>query len=286
MSQYCKMTLIWDLDETIIQTIDSAETEKLDAVRKVYPTLQIPGVTVHAITINNREYYMFVRPGFEMDSVWDFIFSAFNVGVLTAAKQKYAHEVVRNVMLQGGTASDRKLSFMYSRESYGEIIKHPVTVGKNTKTYSGHKNLNYMFDVLQPFGAYPCNSILIDDHKDAYETNKFNTIGVPAWNVVQQKEDKWVFNEACSKDKICVTLMKLLAYFDYEYKQNSCDADNNYTGCPAALTMPIIHTWSKKIYTSEAEEETEKVRAEAEANGEAFEEEEDWLDQLNISWND
>ena len=229
----CRYNIIFDLDETFIGRANANRKEDqlvpADAMTKLQHFTSKFTVPGHGA----QNYTMFIRPHAD-ESFFDFVFENFNVGVITAADYTYGLNVVKHSML---TKPGRKLAFFFARENF-KADKYG---------YGGMKNLNYLFQQVRPFHFFPCNTIMLDDHPKVYETNQYNVLRVPPWEVLVKEvppplegdktppmnppPSQKKFNPKCLEDDVFVTVRKVLQFFVDSLDKSLCTVENQYAPC-------------------------------------------------------
>lgn len=158
----CKLNIILDLDQTLIQSVITSQVPP--AIMAYLKTkLDFTDINVYGAGMT-----VFARPG--LQEFLDFVFENFNVGVLTHSIYEYASQVVNNLIL---VKPERKLVFLLDRSFIDE---------QQSSQYKGLKNLKYLFQ-LGIKGWHSCNTFIIDDNRQVYETNRGNCILVPKFVV-------------------------------------------------------------------------------------------------------
>ena len=170
----CKLNVILDLDNTIINSLDNDDRQQLPIMFQDKFTYR------DMIPI----YRVFARP--HLQEFLDHIFAHYNVSVFTAAEKNYALFIIENFLL---TKPERQLDFIFYR----------MHVDLGQQLYNGTKDLRLIWDHFQMYNFYPNNTIIIDDLIDVKKANPFNTIqiksfdmidsyGKPNWDIINDNE--------------------------------------------------------------------------------------------------
>jgi len=170
----CKLNVILDLDNTIINSLDNDDRTRLPI------NFQNKFIFKEMIPI----YRVYGRPNLE--EFLDYIFIHYNVSVFTAAEKDYALFIIDNFIL---TKPERKLDFIFYR----------MHVDLGEKLYNGVKDLRLLWDHFQLYNFYPNNTIIVDDLRDVKQANPYNTIaiksfdmidsyGKPNWDIINDKD--------------------------------------------------------------------------------------------------
>lgn len=201
-SYISKPNIFLDLDNTIINALSKDE---LDSCYKAgfnpeksfpYYDFKINGVML---------YRIFERPG--LQKFLDYLFSTFNVSVFTAADNDYASFIVDNIINLKG----RKISYFF----YGY---HAEITAKNMR---GLKDLDLLWNVYKVSNLDPCNTIILDDNKEVYNTNRENCVRVPAFSIFD--EDDKVPNPKSTTDNYLLTeCIQTLNKKLLDYQEKGC----------------------------------------------------------------
>jgi hypothetical protein len=112
----CKLNVILDLDNTIINSLDNDDRQQLPII------FQDKFIYRDMIPI----YRVFGRP--HLEEFLDYIFANYNVSVFTAAEKNYALFIIENFLL---TKPERQLDFIFYR----------MHVDLGQELYNGTKDL-------------------------------------------------------------------------------------------------------------------------------------------------
>ena len=189
-----KMNVLLDLDNTIINALDEQERSVLPIEfqnRFDYKDMPIYGLRV------------FGRPG--LQTFLDYLFTHFNVSVFTAAEQEYALFIVNNFLL---TKPGRKVHYIFFR--------YHVNMG--LERYNGTKDLRLLWNVFKIPMFQPCNTVIIDDLIDVYETNPKHTIRIKSFDVSSNKQMVADSVDDTDLERVQVILEKL----DQNFKASEC----------------------------------------------------------------
>jgi hypothetical protein len=191
----CRMNIILDLDNTIINALDDSDRKKLSAdfSSKFSYKDMIPFFRVYA------------RP--HLDKFLDYLFANYNVAVMTAAEKDYALFIIENFIL---TKPERKLEFIFFR----------YQVELSREIYGGVKDLRVIWDLFQVNGFTKQNTVIIDDLDMVYETNPHNTLRIKGFFIVDENTGK--VNYEMIEDKELLTVMSQLDYIREIYMSNIC----------------------------------------------------------------
>ena len=195
MSEDCRMNIILDLDNTIINALADSDRKKLSAdfSNKFKYRDMIPFFRIYA------------RP--HIEEFLDYLFANFNVAIMTAAEKDYALFIINNFVL---TKPGRKLEFIFFR----------YQVELSREVYGGVKDLRILWDLFNVSGFNQQNTIIVDDLDMVYETNPHNTLRIPGFFVVD--EDKGTVNYDSVNDTALLDIMKQLDFLRGVYVSNVC----------------------------------------------------------------
>ena len=267
----CVPNVILDLDETIIHAIRH---------EPINPKL-INSFKQHIITIGNAgnavNIQIVERPF--LQEFLDFLFENFNVGVWTAAKNDYALEVVRKIVVPPGREKSRKLMFVYSASTIvrsNEIIhsescpNHFVQAGgqdraERSQTIASKevKDLEYIFKYTTPFNFHRCNTILIDDNAEAFKKNMNNTLLIqgaliPKFLLLPETtQEAKVHNMLMTRDQVLKDVQQKLGNYTEYFKIKTCDLNNKFTGCEVEYE-PIFYGRNLQDYKDKLKSLPEK----------------------------
>lgn len=205
-----RMNVILDLDNTIINALEEYERESLPL--GFQSQFEFKDIVAYGMRI-------FARPG--LQRFLDFLFANFNVSVFTAAEQEYALFIINNFLL---TRPNRKVHYLFFR----------YHVDMAMKRYDGMKDLRLLWNVLHVPNMYPCNTVIIDDLVDVYDSNPNNTIRIKAFNVIKDGKG----NPEALKDDDLLRMEKILTKLNQYYKQSPF-VRLAYQGSPAYLQSPF-----------------------------------------------
>lgn len=195
MSEDCRMNIILDLDNTIINALADSDRKKLPSnfSSKFKYRDMIPFFRIYA------------RP--HIEEFLEYLFSNFNVAVMTAAEKDYALFIIKNFIL---TKPGRKLEFIFFR----------YQVELSREVYGGVKDLRIIWDLFNIDGFNKQNTIIVDDLDMVYETNPSNTLRIPGFFVVD--EDKGTVNYDSINDNALLDIIKQLEFIKGVYESNIC----------------------------------------------------------------
>ena len=147
-----KCTIILDLDETLINSLEKEEYEKMK------DDFKSGKLKSH----NMEDYYkVFERP--YLQEFLDYVFKHFNVIIWTAASKDYAIFIIENIILAG---KNRKLKYQF--------FKYHCDTSKKYQT--GSKNIKLLSeDYKIPYVAKH-NTIILDDYDEVYNTQPGNCV--------------------------------------------------------------------------------------------------------------
>jgi hypothetical protein len=194
MENDCKLNVILDLDNTIINALDEKDRMKLteEMSNKYHYIDYIPF------------FRIFARP--HLETFLEYLFENYNVAVMTAAEKDYALFIIKNFIL---TKPDRKLKFIFFRQQ----------VDLAREIYGGMKKLDIVYDFFKIPGFDRTNTILIDDLEIAIESNPMNSIRVKPFCVVDEKTRKVNYDEPYD-DELLEVISQLESYRQsYNYKR-------------------------------------------------------------------
>ncbi len=224
----CRMNVILDLDNTIINALDDSDRKKLsgDFSSKFKYRDMIPFFRVYA------------RP--HLDKFLDYLFANYNVSIMTAAEKDYALFIIENFIL---TKPERKLNFIFFR----------YQVELSREIYGGVKDLRVIWELFQVSGFTKQNTVIIDDLDMVYETNPHNTLRIKGFFIVD--EDTGKINYDMAEDDELLKIMSQLDYIRKVYISNICNGLNK-----AILDVGILPS---KI-VEEEQPDIEEVKKEVE----------------------
>jgi hypothetical protein len=122
---------------------------------------------------------------------------------LTYGSADYARIIVNNLILTPDKPH-RNLEFVFSNE-YHEMSHRELNLHGRIR-YPGDKNLNFLFDRIQPPNFFRYNTLLIDDTDSVIQNNPRNSIQVPKFWAYK---NGYVLNEAL-QDQTLLKLQQLL----------------------------------------------------------------------------
>ena len=195
----CRMNVILDLDNTIINALDDSDRKKLsgDFSSKFKYRDMIPFFRIYA------------RP--HLDKFLDYLFSNYNVSIMTAAEKDYALFIIENFIL---TKPERKLNFIFFR----------YQVELSREIYGGVKDLRVIWELFQVSGFTKQNTVIIDDLDMVYETNPHNTLRIKGFFIVD--EDTGKINYDMADDDELLKIMSKLDHIRKVYISNICNGLN------------------------------------------------------------
>ena len=195
----CRMNVILDLDNTIINALDDSDRKKLsgDFSSKFKYRDMIPFFRIYA------------RP--HLDKFLDYLFSNYNVSIMTAAEKDYALFIIENFIL---TKPERKLNFIFFR----------YQVELSREIYGGVKDLRVIWELFQVSGFTKQNTVIIDDLDMVYETNPHNTLRIKGFFIVD--EDNGKINYDMADDDELLKIMSKLDHIRKVYISNICNGLN------------------------------------------------------------
>jgi len=193
------MNVILDLDNTIINALDDSDRKKLsgDFSSKFKYRDMIPFFRIYA------------RP--HLDKFLDYLFSNYNVSIMTAAEKDYALFIIENFIL---TKPERKLNFIFFR----------YQVELSREIYGGVKDLRVIWELFQVSGFTKQNTVIIDDLDMVYETNPHNTLRIKGFFIVD--EDTGKINYDMADDDELLKIMSKLDHIRKVYISNICNGLN------------------------------------------------------------
>ncbi len=226
----CRMNVILDLDNTIINALDDSDRKKLsgDFSSKFKYRDMIPFFRIYA------------RP--HLDKFLDYLFANYNVSIMTAAEKDYALFIIENFIL---TKPERKLNFIFFR----------YQVELSREIYGGVKDLRVIWELFQVSGFTKQNTVIIDDLDMVYETNPHNTLRIKGFFIVDEDTEK--INYDMAEDDELLKIMSKLDYIRKVYISNICNGLNK-----AILDVGILPS---KI-VEEEQPDLEEIKKEVEEN--------------------
>lgn len=225
----CRMNVILDLDNTIINALDDSDRKKLsgDFSSKFKYRDMIPFFRIYA------------RP--HLDKFLDYLFANYNVSIMTAAEKDYALFIIENFIL---TKPERKLNFIFFR----------YQVELSREIYGGVKDLRVIWELFQVSGFTKQNTVIIDDLDMVYETNPHNTLRIKGFFIVD--EDTGKINYDMAEDDELLKIMSKLDHIRKVYISNICNGLNK-----AILDVGILPS---KIMEEEPQPDLSEVKKEVE----------------------
>lgn len=225
----CRMNVILDLDNTIINALDDSDRKKLsgDFSSKFKYRDMIPFFRIYA------------RP--HLDKFLDYLFANYNVSIMTAAEKDYALFIIENFIL---TKPERKLNFIFFR----------YQVELSREIYGGVKDLRVIWELFQVSGFTKQNTVIIDDLDMVYETNPHNTLRIKGFFIVD--EDTGKINYDMAEDDELLKIMSKLDHIRKVYISNICNGLNK-----AILDVGILPS---KIMEEESQPDLSEVKKEVE----------------------
>jgi RNA polymerase II subunit A small phosphatase-like protein len=188
-----KMSLLLDLDETLIHSLDRSEIKKVPMeYQKKFKRADMKGY-----------YRVFQRP--YLQTFLDYAFANFNVSIFTAADKDYALFIVKNFIL---IKPERKLQYMFYR--------YTSTLSENY--YSSPKDLRILWDVLKVKGITKCSAVIVDDLAEVADANPENVIRAPSFNIL--KGDK--MNRNAAHDTFLLNAIPSLENKKREFMTHCC----------------------------------------------------------------
>jgi TFIIF-interacting CTD phosphatase-like protein len=228
MSEECRMNIILDLDNTIINALADSDRKKLpaDFSNKFKYRDMIPFFRIYA------------RP--HIEEFLDYLFKNFKVAIMTAAEKDYALFIIDNFIL---TKPERKLEFIFFR----------YQVELSREIYGGVKDLRIIWDMFNVAGFNRQNTIIVDDLDMVYETNPYNTLRIPGFFVVD--EDKGNVNYESINDTALLDIIKQLEYIKGIYSTNICRGIDK-----AILDFSIASSKEEEEFKEEEYKPTEEAK--------------------------
>ena len=230
----CRMNVILDLDNTIINALDDSDRKKLsgDFSSKFKYRDMIPFFRIYA------------RP--HLDKFLDYLFANYNVSIMTAAEKDYALFIIENFIL---TKPERKLNFIFFR----------YQVELSREIYGGVKDLRVIWELFQVSGFTKQNTVIIDDLDMVYETNPHNTLRIKGFFIVD--EDNGKINYDMAEDDELLKIMSKLDHIRKVYISNICNGLNKAILDVGILPSKIIEEEQPEL--SEVKKEVEEEVKEA-----------------------
>lgn len=149
-----KPTIFLDLDETIINSVESKKFKK-----------EYKDKAVNFDFENMDDYYVvFERP--YLQYFLDYLFANFNVCIWTAASKDYALFIISEIVLK---KPERKISLMLF-SLHGDMSE---------KKKKGTKDLSLLWDEFNIQNLNNSNTLILDDLSDVHKTNPNNHIVAP-----------------------------------------------------------------------------------------------------------
>jgi hypothetical protein len=229
----CRMNIILDLDNTIINALDDSDRKKLsgDFSSKFLYKDMIPFFRVYA------------RP--HLEKFLDYLFANYNVAIMTAAEKDYALFIIENFIL---TKPERKLEFIFFR----------YQVELSREIYGGVKDLRVIWELFQVNGFTKQNTVILDDLDMVYETNPHNTLRIKGFFIVDENTGK--INYDMADDKELLNVISQLDYIRGIYISNICKGINK-----AILDVNILPSKLIEEESPEIEDIKEKIEEEIKA---------------------
>lgn len=176
-----KMSLLLDLDESLINSLDRIEMKKVPIeYQKKFKRADMKGY-----------YRVFQRP--HLQTFLDYAFANFNVSIFTAADKDYALFIVKHFIL---TKPDRKLQYIFYR--------YTSTLSENY--YNSPKDLRILWDVLKVKNITKCSTVILDDLAEVADANPQNVIRAPAFNLLKGGK----LNRESAQDTFLLTVIPQL----------------------------------------------------------------------------
>jgi TFIIF-interacting CTD phosphatase-like protein len=251
MSNDCRMNIILDLDNTIINALSDSDRKKLPA------------------DFSNKFTYYDMIPFFRIygrphiQEFLDYLFANYNVAIMTAAEKDYALFIIDNFVL---TKPTRKLEFIFFR----------YQVELSREIYGGVKDLRIIWEMFNVSNFSRQNTIIIDDLDMVYETNPFNTLRIPGFFVVD--EDKGTVNYDSINDTALLDMIKQLEYIKGIYVSNICKGIDKAILDYSSKLVPLIKGEESEVKPTE-EVKIEEIKQEVQK--EAEEKVQEALDEVN-----
>ena len=229
----CRMNIILDLDNTIINALDDSDRKKLsgDFSSKFLYKDMIPFFRVYA------------RP--HLEKFLDYLFANYNVAIMTAAEKDYALFIIENFIL---TKPERKLEFIFFR----------YQVELSREIYGGVKDLRVIWELFQVNGFTKQNTVILDDLDMVYETNPHNTLRIKGFFIVDENTGK--INYDMADDKELLNVISQLDYIRGIYISNICKGISK-----AILDVNILPSKLIEEESPEIEDIKEKIEEEVKA---------------------
>ena len=167
MTQHEKINIILDIDETLLSAIPTEDIDFEKIKNKANKVKYEP---------MEGYYILFLRP--HLEKFLDFLFENFNVSIWTAASKDYALYVIDKIILNGNPK--RKIDYIF--------FSYHCNASKKLKKST--KDLSMLWDVYKIKGYNKDNTIIIDDYKEVYNTQKGNCIFVvPPFNFLSDNSE-------------------------------------------------------------------------------------------------
>jgi len=186
----CKLNVILDLDNTIINAIETRDK------------IKVPLNTGLDYFDWPPMFKIYARP--HLQEFLDWLFANCNVAVFTAAEKDYALFIIENFIL---IKPERKLEFTFYREH--------VDLGESLYPDS-MKDLRLVWDFFHVQNFYPSNTVIIDDLDLVYQTNMFNTIRLYPFFVVD--EETYEPNYEASNDTELLNVIQKLEFLRNKFQ--------------------------------------------------------------------
>ncbi len=207
-----KLNVILDLDNTLINALSSSDRRKLP--------------NSYSDKFNYIDYIPFFRiyerP--HLQDFLDFLFSNFNVAVITAAEKDYAMFIIDRFILSSTVYIDGKPQIKkYTETRKLDFIFFSYQVDIGMELYKGIKNLNMIWDTVENGGIfrienyYPSNTIIIDDLDAVSQTNPYNSIRIKNFSVVDDESGEIQY-DAINDDELIKMKEYLLGLKDKFHK--------------------------------------------------------------------
>jgi TFIIF-interacting CTD phosphatase-like protein len=162
-----KINLVLDLDNTLICSVPMKEVRTME--RNNHKSLS-------ELKYKDMDdiYRVFYRP--YLDEFLTYAFENFDVTVWTAASKDYASFIVDNIMIDGKKLKKKRRLKMFF---YDDNCEQSQSLFKTTS----HKDLRYLYNFK---GYHGCNTLIIDDLDEVYETNSKQTLRAVYFNAKKQ----------------------------------------------------------------------------------------------------
>ncbi len=177
------MNIIFDLDETLVQTLDiNFEDNKTYLVEN--PSLS--NIAILNIPGNNRSTFLYIRPYFL--KLIDFCYRHFYVSFWTAGTDKYCNSII-NILL---TPEQKKITkIILSRDSQDKtkIINNKNGNSYSIEDYNQQKPLDLLWENYDFQNFNKKNTLIIDNSYNVTKYYPYNSILVESYCRLNEEDE-------------------------------------------------------------------------------------------------